>query len=281
MRSRSSTVARALTATTGAGALLGTAGVAYAAGIEVRAYTLRRVELPILPARRETVRVLHLSDLHMTPGQTKKQHWVRQLGDLQPDLVVNTGDNLAHQESVPAVLGALRGLLGAPGVFVLGSNDYFAPSKRNPVKYLLPDDGKRNTHTPKLPWPELCDGFEASGWRNLNNRRDTLSVKGTTFAFAGVDDPHLQYDDLGAVAGRALPATAPRSSYCRCGSSTPAKANVVPFTLSVSLRLLRFLQPLASNPSHSSGQGSFGVCVLRLPSSGSRYFTGLRLEGAK
>ena len=175
----------------------------YAAGIEVRSYTVRRVELPILPAGRESVRVLHLSDLHMTPGQTKKQQWVRQLGDLKPDLVINTGDNLAHQESVPVVLDALGGLLDVPGVFVLGSNDYYAPSKRNPVKYLLPDDGKRNTHTPKLPWPVLCDGFEAGGWRNLNNARDTLSVKGITFAFAGVDDPHLQYDDLGAVAGRA------------------------------------------------------------------------------
>ena len=32
-----------------------------------------------------------------------------------------------------------------PGVFVFGSNDYYSPTLRNPLRYLLPDDGKRNT----------------------------------------------------------------------------------------------------------------------------------------
>ena len=37
----------------------------------------------------------------------------------------------------------------SPGVFVFGSNDYFSPTLRNPLRYLLPDDGKRNTaHAP-------------------------------------------------------------------------------------------------------------------------------------
>ena len=192
-----------LGATLGAGAVLGAVGLAYAAGVEVRAFVLRRVELAILPAGHAPLRVLHVSDLHMTPGQTKKQDWVRELKDLAPDLVINTGDNLAHEKSVPVVMDALGGLLDVPGVFVHGSNDYFAPTTRNPVKYLLPDDGTRNIHTPRLPWRQLRDGFEARGWLNLNNRRDTLPVRDTTFAFAGVDDPHLRYDELGAVAGPA------------------------------------------------------------------------------
>lgn len=177
------------------------AGLVYAAGVEVRAYTVRRVELPILPAGHEALRVLHLSDLHLTPRQRGKQRWVRALGELHPDLVVNTGDNLAHRDAVPTVLAALDGLLEVPGVFVMGSNDYFAPSVRNPVRYLLPDSGQRNTHTARLPWRALRDGFEARGWRDLDNRRDRLEVKGTRIAFAGVDDPHLRYDDLAAAAG--------------------------------------------------------------------------------
>lgn len=197
---------RTLGAVVGVGALTGTACLAYAAGIEVRWFALRRVELPILPSGSSPLRVLQVSDLHMTPGQTKKQQWVRDLAALEPDLVISTGDNLAHMESVPVVLDSLGDLLGVPGVFVLGSNDYFAPSTRNPVKYLLPDDGKRNTHTPKLPWRELRDGLERGGWLDLSNRRDSLTVNGTTIAFAGVDDPHLGYDDLVAVAGPADPA---------------------------------------------------------------------------
>jgi uncharacterized protein len=187
----------------GAGAAAGAAAVGYAALVEVRWFALREVQLPVLPPGHDPLRVLHLSDLHMTPGQRRKQDWVRSLAALTPDLVVDTGDNLAHRNAVPAVLDALDGLLDVAGVFVMGSNDYFSPTGRNPVRYLLPDDGRRTTHTPELPWRELRDGFERHGWVDLANRRATLTVRGTTVAFAGVDDPHLEYDDLAAVAGPA------------------------------------------------------------------------------
>jgi uncharacterized protein len=193
---------RFLARTLGAGLALGTGVTAYAVW-EARAYTLRSVELPLLPAGAAPLRVLHLSDIHLTPGQSHKREWLRSLADLEPDLVVNTGDNLAHLDAVPALLDALGPLLDAPGVFVLGSNDYFAPVLRNPLRYLLPDDGKRQTQTTKLPWPEMCDAFSAAGWTNLTNRRTSATVRDLTFAWAGVDDPHLAYDDLAAVAGPA------------------------------------------------------------------------------
>ena len=189
----------------GLAALGGAATLGYAAGVEVRWFALRRVTVPVLPPGHESLRVLHVSDLHLTPAQGRKRNWVRGLADLEPDLVVNTGDNLSHRDAAPAVLDAFDGLLEVPGVFVFGSNDYFAPSLRNPLRYLLPDDGQRNTHTPRLPYGDLRDGFRRRGWVDLTNRRDTLTVKGTTFAFAGVDDPHLEYDDLAAVAGPADP----------------------------------------------------------------------------
>jgi predicted MPP superfamily phosphohydrolase len=187
------------------GALTGVAGAVYAAGYEARAYTLRRAEIPLLPPGSKPLKVLHVSDVHMTPGQVKKQRWLRSLAELEPDLVVNTGDNLAHMQSVPVVLDALGDLLDVPGVFVMGSNDYFEPTLRNPLWYLLPDDGRRNTHTAKLPWRDLRAGFESRGWVDLSNRRDSVEVRGLRFAFAGVDDPHLDYDDLPSVAGAADP----------------------------------------------------------------------------
>lgn len=186
-------------------ALAGAAGIGWGAGVEVRWYALRRVEVPVLPTGHRSLRVLHVSDLHLTPRQTSKARWLRGLADLRPDLVVSTGDNLAHLDAVPAVLDAYGPLLDVPGVFVLGSNDYFAPTVRNPVRYLLPDDGERNTRTPRLPDGDLRAGFEAHGWLDLSNRRASLRVDGTTVAFAGVDDPHLSYDDLPAVAGPADP----------------------------------------------------------------------------
>ncbi len=189
---------------TGTAAVAGAALTAYAAW-EARAYTLRRVDLPLLPAGARPLRVLHLSDIHMTPGQTRKQEWLAGLAALRPDLVVNTGDNLAHADSVPVVRDSLGTLLDAPGVFVFGSNDYFSPTMRNPIRYLLPDDGQRNTRAPKLPWPDLRDAFTAAGWADLANRRDVVKVGELSFAFTGVDDPHMGYDRLADVAGPADP----------------------------------------------------------------------------
>lgn len=186
------------------GALAG-AGLATYAAWEARQYTLRHVTVPLLPPGHAPLKVLHLSDIHMAPDQRAKQEWLRRLADLEPDLVIDTGDNLAHKRSVPVVVDALGGLLDVPGAYVLGSNDYYAPGWRNPLRYLLLDDGKRNTSTPQLPWPELKDRFAAAGWLDLTNGFGSLTVGGTRIAFAGVDDPHLKYDDLERVAGPADP----------------------------------------------------------------------------
>ena len=89
----------------------GAATAVYAAGIERRRWTLREATLPVLPPGTRDITVLHLSDLHMTPGQRSKQRWVARLAELEPDLVVDTGDNLAHARAVPSVLAALNPLL--------------------------------------------------------------------------------------------------------------------------------------------------------------------------
>lgn len=194
---------RTLGAVTGIGVAGGLTTLAYAAGIEVRNFVVRRVEVPVLPAGHRPLKVLHVSDLHLTPSQGAKRRWLASLADLEPDLVVDTGDNLAHQDSVDPVVEGLGRLLDVPGVYVMGSNDYFSPTLRNPLWYLFPDDGTRHVHTPKLPTHDLRAAFDGHGWHDLTNTRTRLSVGGTTIAFAGVDDPHLGYDDLAAVSGPA------------------------------------------------------------------------------
>lgn len=196
------TLTRRLGRSLGLGAAAAVGVAAYSA-CEARAYTLREVTVPMLPRGQRPLRVLHLSDLHLTPGQRRKREWVAGLARVQPDLVVNTGDNLAHRDAVPALLDSLGPLLDRPGVFVLGSNDYFEPSLRNPVRYLLPDDGRRHTDTPELPWRELVERLSGHGWLDLTNDRGRLVAGESLLAFAGVDDPHLQYDRLDAVAGPA------------------------------------------------------------------------------
>ena len=138
-----------------------TGALAYSAGFEVRSFRLRRVTVPVLAPGERPMVVLQISDLHMTPGQRRKQAWVRDLARLKPDLVIDTGDNLAHVDAVPAVLSALEPLLDRPGAFVFGSNDFTSPKFKNPARYLLPDDGGR-THGNPLPWRDLRDGLDQS-----------------------------------------------------------------------------------------------------------------------
>src|SRR6201997_4399497 len=101
------------------------AGVWYAAVVERNAFVLREITMPVLTPGSTPLRVLHVSDLHMLPNQRRKQAWLRELANWEPDLVVNTGDNLAHPKAVPAVVQTLGDLLSRPGVFVFGSKDYF------------------------------------------------------------------------------------------------------------------------------------------------------------
>ncbi|WP_110180625.1 metallophosphoesterase [Nocardioides solisilvae] len=194
--------------------LVAGAGLASYAAWEARQYTLRRAEVPLLPPGHRPLRVLHLSDIHLAPDQRAKREWLASLAALEPDLVVDTGDNLAHLHAVPVLLEALGGLLDVPGAYVLGSNDYFSPSMRNPLRYLLPDDGQRHTRVPQLPWPEMKAAFDAAGWLDLTNGFGSLQVGDTRIAFTGVDDPHLGYDDLARVAGPADPDADLRLAVC-------------------------------------------------------------------
>jgi uncharacterized protein len=185
-------------------AAVGAGGLAYASLIERNAFTLRRVSVPVLPPGAASLRVLHISDIHLVPRQSRKIEWIRSLAALDPDLIVNTGDNLADLEAVPALRRALGPLLTVPGVFVLGSNDYFAPSIKNPGLYLTAAHAHSNTSVP-LPTAELVDAFTRAGWTDLSNSRAVLTVGGQVLEFVGVDDAHLDYDRYAAVAGPSDP----------------------------------------------------------------------------
>jgi predicted MPP superfamily phosphohydrolase len=182
----------------------GAAAVAYAAGIERRSPRLRRVEVPVLPVGSSPLRILHFSDVHFTPNQRWKGDWLRSLGALQPDLVINTGDSIAHPDAVAPFVDAIAPLLERPGAFVFGSNDYYAPRFKNPVAYLLPDDRERAAG-PELPWPALRDAMGDAGWIDLSNNRGFLKADGRRVELVGVDDPHIERDRYADVSAPADP----------------------------------------------------------------------------
>jgi predicted MPP superfamily phosphohydrolase len=190
------------TAVAAAGTLA--AGIAYASLIERNAFVMREVTMPVLSPGSTPLRVLHLSDFHMRPAQRHKQAWLRELARWEPDLVINTGDNLAHPKAVPAVVQSLGDLLSVPGLFVFGSNDYFGPKAKNPANYLF-NKSRRVTGAP-LPWQDLRAAFSERGWLDMTHTRRELEVNGLLIAAAGVDDPHLHRDRYDTIAGRPNPA---------------------------------------------------------------------------
>ncbi len=185
---------------TGLGLGLGAAAWGYS---ELNNFRLKTHTLPILAPGtlrgEKEFRILHISDLHMIPGQETKKAWVSALDALAPDLVINTGDNLSDEKAVPDVLQALGPLLSRPGIFVFGTNDYWAPRLVNPFKYLF--GLKRKPSYIDLPWQGMRAAFIERGWRDANQKRLEFQVGKVRLAIAGVDDPHHHLDDYTEIAG--------------------------------------------------------------------------------
>jgi predicted MPP superfamily phosphohydrolase len=179
--------------------MLGVAGVAVGGlgwgAVEARAFTVRRVCVPVLAAGAAPMRILHLSDIHLVPGQRAKTRWLETLADLEPDFVINTGDNLGHPAAVAPLLDALAPLLRLPGAFVLGSNDYFGPVPKNPFTYFRGPTRLQPVPS-ELPWGVLTGAFVEAGWRDLRNARATVRLEGTEVDLVGLDDPHIERDRM-------------------------------------------------------------------------------------
>ena len=188
-----------------AGSLLaaGTGTLAWSVFAEPRWFALRRVDLPVLPPGARPIRILHVSDLHIVPGQRRKTAWVSSLADLRPDLVVNTGDTLSHPRAVPAAVAAFGELLDAPGAFVFGNNDYHAPVPKSPHRYFVRKAQVRRG--PALPWQDLRAAQAERGWVDLTNGKVTTTVRGQRIALGGVDDPFTRRDRYERIAGPADP----------------------------------------------------------------------------
>ena len=208
-------VRRSLCALAALGAA-GAAGLAYSALVEPRMFRVRRHRLALLPPGSEPLRILHVSDLHLAQNQEFRSRYVRSLVDLAPDLVINTGDNFGG-DTLPLVLDAWDPLLDIPGVFVLGSNDVWGPTRKNPASYLRRTSyGAHRAKDPTLPTGELTAAFEARGWMQLDNRTATLTVNGTTLAFAGLGDAHMDADRI-TDAHPSFPGTPPSDATVRIG----------------------------------------------------------------
>lgn len=169
----------------------------WSAAIERTLFTIRRHSLPLLPPESAPIRVLQLSDLHLAPWQSKKIDWIRSLADLRPDLLVLTGDLMGHLQARGSLVHALRPLaeLGIPAVFVHGSNDYYGPTLKSPLRYLQ-EPSRASTREKDIDNARLTASMtDELGFTDLNNSAVRLEVRGTALEVFGLNDPHIQHED--------------------------------------------------------------------------------------
>jgi predicted MPP superfamily phosphohydrolase len=166
-------------------------------------WRLREFDLELLPANSEPLRILHLSDLHIAPNQPDKTAWVRSLAELKPDLIINTGDNLSDVDAVPLAIEALEPLLEFAGAFVWGSNDYFAPQPRNPLRYLIGPSKTPSKPRRSIELRPLADRFTKAGWLDLNNQSGALKLGDTSIGLLGLNDPHEGLADFESLTKQA------------------------------------------------------------------------------
>lgn len=179
-----------------------TAAAAFAWGalVERNRFTVRRETVPILEPGAEPVRILHLSDIHLAPWQHAKQEWIRSLTELHPDLIVSTGDNVGHVDTLPALAFTLEAFRGVPGVFVHGSNDYVGPVLKNPFGYF---SERRSTtdNAHNIDTASLEAHYDSLGWHDLNNGAVAIALGGSRLEFVGVGDAHQGWDKLHELPG--------------------------------------------------------------------------------
>ncbi len=165
---------------------------------------MRRFTVPVLPPGAAPVKVLHLSDVHLLPRQGRKRDFLRGLAGLEPDLVVNTGDNIASAGAIEPLMESLGRLRDVPGVFVFGSNDFETPTFRLPFRYLFRSTtGGTGEEAVPLPTDDLRAALEGIGWRYLEERRAEMTMRGTRSASAAPATPTTAWTTTRQVAGPA------------------------------------------------------------------------------
>jgi predicted MPP superfamily phosphohydrolase len=163
-------------------------------------FIVREVRVPALPQDSSSLRILHFSDIHLAPWQRRSIDFIRSWPDLNPDLIISTGDHISHPSSIGILIEALGPLLEKPGFFVFGSNDYYGPKFKNPLRYLLPDRGNR-IHGRGLPTDQLASGLSKNGWVNLTQEKTIVKINGVSMELRGTDDAHLNLDNYQEIQG--------------------------------------------------------------------------------
>jgi predicted MPP superfamily phosphohydrolase len=136
----------------------------------------RQIHLGRLPRQFDRLRIVQLSDIHLSPFTSSEQieRAVDRANDLDADIVALTGDYISKERQYAApcaeILGRLRARYGVYAV--LGNHDHWTDAAL------------------------ITDLFRAEGITVLINEGMRFEQRGASFWLAGVDDTMVGLEDL-------------------------------------------------------------------------------------
>lgn len=114
------------------------------------------------------VRLLQISDLHLSRFNSYFAKVAKQVVDLQPDLIVLTGDYLEEERNIRGVLSFLKELKATHGIYAVQGNwEYWS----------------------RLEGENLRRHFAGAGVKLLINERADLEINGRALSIFGLDYP--------------------------------------------------------------------------------------------
>jgi predicted MPP superfamily phosphohydrolase len=161
--------------------------------------TVRRFEVvsPRIDPRHDGVTVAHLTDLHLRGNRSARplRHAVQVLNEIEPDLVVLTGDYVRYSERALPFLASVLAKLEPRKVATLGNHDHW------------------------LDADAVCFSLTYGGCQVLRNQHLTIELRGAPLHVVGIDDRLTAHDDA-----RAAFAGVPTSGTCVALSHIPEVA---------------------------------------------------------
>ncbi|MDD3627086.1 MAG: metallophosphoesterase [bacterium] len=127
------------------------------------------------PCEGKSLKILHISDLHLRRFGRREEKLTQMLSSLQPDLILITGDFMENIENPNQYKKLFESLHSRLGVFgVLGNNDYGINKNTKRVKKI--------------------EGFLER--MNVEILKNSSAVVEENIRIIGLDDPHKGYDNL-------------------------------------------------------------------------------------
>ena len=138
------------------------------------------IELKELPVAFDGIRIVQLSDIHLGswPSESQLEKAVKMVNNLQPDLIVVTGDLFNYRtEDGRKFLPILKKLHAERGIFsILGNHDY-----GDYIRWPSQEAKQKNKE-------ELVNYFHQLGWHLLMNENIILKTGSDSIALIGVEN---------------------------------------------------------------------------------------------